>query len=100
LISKLVSLDQEMHHLPFVVENLVISFSGAKLLDRVNNINERDSVKDKLTQNQKKGMCLEVAIHAMTVVSRTDLNLQNPAREGKVIYKKKDLFRELEKIFT
>jgi hypothetical protein len=41
----------------------------------------------------------QVLPKAMTVVSRTDLNLQNPAREGKVIYKKRDLFSELDKIF-
>ncbi len=35
----------------------------------------------------------------MAVTSRTDLSLQNPARDGKVIYKKTDLSKELEKIF-
>ena len=41
----------------------------------------------------------QVLPKAMTVVSRTNLNLQTPAREGKVIYKKRDLFSELQKIF-
>ncbi len=36
---------------------------------------------------------------SMTVVSRTDLSLETPAKEGKLVYKKQDLLSELEKIF-
>ncbi|XHH08816.1 MAG: hypothetical protein ACFCUE_14805 [Candidatus Bathyarchaeia archaeon] len=36
---------------------------------------------------------------SVTVISRTDLNLNNPAKEGKIIYKKSDMCAELEKFF-
>lgn len=41
----------------------------------------------------------QVLPKAMTVVSRTDLSLETPAVEGKVVYKKRDLHGELEKVF-
>jgi len=41
----------------------------------------------------------QVLPKAMRVVSRTDLSLETPAVEGKVVYKKHELFGELGKIF-
>jgi hypothetical protein len=41
----------------------------------------------------------QVLPRTMRVISRTDLSLETPATEGKVIYKKLDLLKELEKVF-
>lgn len=42
----------------------------------------------------------QVVPKTMRVTSRTDLNLETPAKEGKVIYKKKSLSEELAKVFS